>query len=142
MIQKWRCKNCHFQGETFQRSIPGKKKKDTIVDPNIHTSSVGIRYRWIFLAKSHVKKKSMDISTPNATEKEDVNYGCLICSAEGHSTGVYGNVETLMNHIFMEHAKTMSENMLLKTKCIVGREARADEEWDINFPWSEAASFI
>jgi hypothetical protein len=135
MIQRWRCKYCHFQGDAFQRTASGKKKKETIIDPNVYTSAVGIRYKWIFLAKCHVKKKNSGMGGQSAAQKGDMNYGCLICSLEGHVTGVYGNVETLMNHIFMEHAHSMPERMLAKTRCVVGREAKAEEEWDLNIPW-------
>ncbi|KAF2204990.1 hypothetical protein GQ43DRAFT_437421 [Delitschia confertaspora ATCC 74209] len=138
-IQKWQCKHCKFLGDIYHKQTPGKKKKEQIVNPNINISAVGIKYRWIFLAKCHVKKKT--IVPPGQTSKEDTNYGCLICSVEGQVTGVYGNVETLMNHIFMEHARTMSERTLMQAKCILGREARPEEEWDINVPKIDPSQF-
>ncbi|KAF2190978.1 hypothetical protein K469DRAFT_746440 [Zopfia rhizophila CBS 207.26] len=139
--QVWQCKHCHFTGETFQATVPGKKKKETVVDRSIRISSVGIRYKWIFLAKSHVKKKTMDSATTGikgSADKEECNYGCVICSVEGNVTGIYGNVETLFNHIFLEHVRSMSDKTVQKAKCIMGREAKAEEEWDINVPWMDA----
>ncbi|KAH7139366.1 hypothetical protein B0J11DRAFT_575280 [Dendryphion nanum] len=134
----WQCRHCNFQGETFTGPHPTKKgKKGTVVDPKVYVSSVGIHYKWIFLAKSHVKKKTMESgrnSLVKSEEKEDCNYGCVICSVEGTGTGIYGNVETLMNHIFMEHARNMSDKTLTKSKCIIGRTAGANEDWDINIP--------
>ena len=128
-ISIWQCKHCLFQGDTFG----GKgKKKNMTVDPNVHVSAVGIRYRWIFLAKSHAKKKSVATNT----EKGECSYGCMFCCAEGRGTGIYGNVQTLMNHIFLEHAKGITEDMKEKTRCVVGRTAGPQEQWDINIPFS------
>lgn len=142
----WQCKHCNFQGETFTGPHPVKKgKTETIVDPNIYTSAVGIRYKWIFLAKSHVKKKTMEMGRNNRVknnEKDDCNYGCVICSVEGNVTGIYGNVETLMNHIFLEHARgaTANPKTLSKSKCIIGRTATSTEDWDINIPSTDMLS--
>ena len=116
------------------------------MDPNIYTSAVGIKYRWLFLAKSHVKnrnhasaatrgpKPSKPVGVRPDDGDSDCNYGCVICSVEGNVTGIYGNAETLMNHIFMEHVRSMSEKTRLKSKCILGREARKEEDWDLNIP--------
>lgn len=138
--QIWQCKHCHFQGTTFTAPHPVKKNKtETVVDPNVYTSAVGIRYKWVFLAKSHVKKKTMESGRLQSIkeEKEECNYGCLICSVEGNVTGIYGNVETLMNHIFLEHTRTMSDRTLSKARCILGRSADKEEDWDINIPMTD-----
>jgi hypothetical protein len=124
----WECQHCNFWGKTFSAPHPTRRnKRDSIVDPNIHTSKSGIRYRWTFLAKSHARCKSSDISA------DECNYGCLICSVEGNVTGIYGNVDTLMYHI-LEHVADMTTKTMDKTKCVVGRTAGANEEWDINVP--------
>ncbi|KAJ4986072.1 SH3 domain-containing protein [Stagonosporopsis vannaccii] len=126
--EMWECKSCNFRGNTYSIAHPSKKNKtETIVDPNIHTSKSGIRYRWIFLAKSHVKKR-----TPDSTN-EECNYGCVVCSVELKVTSIFGNVDTLMFHLY-EHASDMSQMTMKQTKCIVGRTAGADEDWDINIP--------
>ncbi|KAF3007436.1 hypothetical protein E8E13_003642 [Curvularia kusanoi] len=124
----WECRSCNFRGNTYTITLPGKKaKKETIVDPNIHTSKSGIRYKWIFLAKSHVKKKTSDSAA------EECNYGCVICSVEGKVTSVFGNVDTLMYHL-LEHVSDMTQKSMQQTRCIVGRTAGANEDWDINVP--------
>jgi hypothetical protein len=124
----WECRSCNFRGNTYTVTLPGKKaKKETIVDPNIHTSKSGIRYKWIFLAKSHVKKKTPD------SAGEECNYGCVICSVELKVTSIFGNVDTLMYHL-LEHVSDMTQKTMLQTRCIVGRTAGADESWDINVP--------
>ncbi|KAF2865959.1 hypothetical protein BDV95DRAFT_612197 [Massariosphaeria phaeospora] len=146
--QIWACRHCHFTGETFSAAAPasastsasrkGKKDKDavvTVVDPNIYTSAVGIRYKWAFLAKSHVKLASLLITGGGGGEKDDaVNYGCVVCSVEGSVTGVYGTVETLMKHVFREHVQHggMDARTAEKVRCVVGRVAGVDEEWDLN----------
>lgn len=150
--QIWQCKHCCFEGPSYAIPHPTKKnKKEIVVDPNIHVAAVGIRYRWAFLAKSHVKKSNFASSNPNktphssrmGTEDGDVNYGCVICSVEGNVTGIYGNVETLMNHIFMEHVRpgSMSDATMLRSKLIMGRTAGAEEEWDVNVPMEDVLLF-
>jgi len=147
--QIWQCKHCCFEGASFSNPNPAKRnKKDVIVDPNIYTSAVGIRYRWLFLAKSHVKKKTFNSADPVkmatahkrqagaglALDDNECSFGCVICSVQGDVTGIYGNVETLMNHIYMEHVRPgdMTEQTLARSKFVWGRTAGADEEWDLN----------
>jgi len=140
----WECRCCSFKGTTFSAAHPTKSdKKITIVDPRIHTSPSGVRYKWIcklpttlqqhmlifdvVLAKAHVKKKSTDVSPES-------NYGCIICSLEDKVSSVYGGVDSLMNHIALSHA-SLSDSTRRKAKCIIGRTAGLDEYgWDINIP--------
>jgi hypothetical protein len=126
----WSCRSCTFSGEVFK--VPDSKTKGKtieIVDPRVKVSMSGIRYRWIFLAKSHVKKKAGDTHAKN----ED-SFGCVLCSAEGNVTGVYGGVETLMNHIALTHVGDMSETTRKKVNCVLGRVAGNAEGFDINVP--------
>jgi hypothetical protein len=136
--QVWQCKHCCFEGSSVTIAHPSKKnKKKTVVNPYIYKSSVGIRYRWIFLAKSHVRQVTPSKQPIRLGDKDsDCSFGCTICSAEKSVTSVFGNVETLMNHIFMEHARPgrMRSAVLKSTKCIFGRTAGADEDWDLNIP--------
>ncbi|KAK7727098.1 hypothetical protein SLS57_003132 [Botryosphaeria dothidea] len=67
----WQCKECSFEGPTFGA------KKPYLTDPNTYTYShpvgdahVTIKYKWIFLAKSHVKIKSSSLLRPMATEHD------------------------------------------------------------------------
>ncbi|KAF1842560.1 uncharacterized protein K460DRAFT_188236 [Cucurbitaria berberidis CBS 394.84] len=128
--QIWECTSCTFKGDTFTTPHPTKKSKtETVVDQRIYVSMAGIRYRWIFLAKSHVKKKAGD-----CFNSDEGNYGCVLCSVEGNVTGVYGGLETLMNHIALTHVADMSEQTRRKVNCILGRVAGPGEAWDINVP--------
>lgn len=127
--QIWECTACTFKGDTFTIPHPTKKNKsEIVVDQRIHISMSGIRYRWIFLAKSHVKKK------PGDSFSDESNYGCVLCCAEGNLTGVYGGIETLMNHIALTHVADMSDKTRKKVNCILGRVAGPGESWDLNVP--------
>lgn len=177
----WQCKECRFKGGVSvspgnqndrTAAPPGlrnrKKKKgrkeeeEPGIDNEVYTSAVGIRYRWIFLAKSHVRKKSLSldspaqkpssfyvgvqrqppsayyssaVSVPPSNANGTANFGCIFCSVEGRESGVYGNVETLMSHIFLEHAREMEEGARMEVRCVVGRVAEKGEEWDLNIPF-------
>ncbi|KAG9191912.1 hypothetical protein G6011_10646 [Alternaria panax] len=135
--QIWGCKSCTFTGDVFTAPHPTKKNKTVeIVDPRVKISMSGIRYRWIFLAKSHVRKKASDSSSNGD------NFGCVLCLAQDKVTGVYGGTETLMNHIALTHVADMSEQTRKKVNCILGRVAKADEEFDINVPINKKAELM
>ncbi|USP73652.1 hypothetical protein yc1106_00926 [Curvularia clavata] len=151
---QWSCRYCVFAGPVFKAPHPsGKKGKSIdIVDPRVKVSAAGVRYRWVFLAKSHVRKKIGGAPTTTATQVAaavggavgggDDNFGCVFCCLEDRVSGVYGGVETLMKHVLQVHGvKGMSEQVCRKAKCILGRVARTDEEFDVNIPFlgSEAA---
>jgi len=130
--QIFACKSCSFSGDVFKAPHPNKKGKTIdVVDPRIRTSKSGIRYRWIFLAKSHVKKK---IADPKVNSWSEDNFGCVICCIEGNVSSVYGGVETLMEHVAREHVADMSERTRGKVNCVLGRVASEAEDWDINVP--------
>jgi hypothetical protein len=82
----------------------------------------------VVLAKSHVKGKAVDSLVAES------KYGCIICSLEGTVSSVYSGVETLMKHIAVRHVADIREDTRVKAKCITGRTAGSEEEWDINIP--------
>jgi hypothetical protein len=131
----WECTACTFKGATFTAPHPTKKNKEiTVVDSRVYTSKSGIKYKWIFLAKSHVKKKAVD------SHMDESNYGCVFCSLQDEVSSVYGGVETLMNHIATVHvhgATKMSDGVCNKAKAVVGRNPAKDEEWDVWAPGGE-----
>ncbi|OAG08484.1 uncharacterized protein CC84DRAFT_1203846 [Paraphaeosphaeria sporulosa] len=143
--QVWQCRHCLFEGPS--RSVPHptkKNKKKAVLDTQIHMSATDIRYRWSFLAKSHVKKSSYSTAgRGSAGEEAECNFGCLICSVEGTVTGIYGGVETLMEHIANEHvyAGNMNHMTMVRSKVVVGRTACEEEEWDVNIPSQEGLLF-
>lgn len=118
----WKCKHCEF------RSKPTNQTRD--FPDTIFYNPCGIRYRWLFLAKSHSSAK-------NVTAKPDAyNYGCIFCAAEGRPSATYGSLDTLLiSHIATKHkVKNITPEVLSRTKCIVGRLAEKNEEWDVNIP--------
>jgi hypothetical protein len=112
--QVWQCKHCTFHGET-----PGGKSFDTRV---ITDEATEIRYRWMFLAKSHAKTK-------NSTS----SFGCVFCADLGMGTAMYGQIPTLMGHIATDH-REMTANMAEMSKCILGGGVHGDD-WDILIPF-------
>lgn len=72
-VYMWQCSKCNFQGPVTTVSVEGKrlgrKKEEKIFDPKVRISPVkgvdgqvgGVRYKWAFLAKCHVRlKKHVD----------------------------------------------------------------------------------
>ncbi|KAL6152099.1 hypothetical protein ACJBU6_08987 [Exserohilum turcicum] len=126
--QLWGCKCCSFTGDLLKAPHPTKKSKQIdVVDDRIKLSQSGIRYRWIFLAKSHVKKKSMDATGEGS-------FGCILCCFQDRVSEVYCGVEALMNHIALVHVGEMSEQVRRKANCILGVVAGSDDDFDINVP--------
>ncbi|KAE8826985.1 hypothetical protein PTNB73_07794 [Pyrenophora teres f. teres] len=130
--QVFACKHCAFAGDVRKSPHPVKRGRSIeLIDPRVRISKSGIRYRWIFLAKSHIKKTVVDPVMDCWTED---NFGCVFCCVEGAASGVYGGVDALMEHVARVHVADMSERTRQKTNCILGRLAGEDEDWDINFP--------
>jgi hypothetical protein len=47
---------------------------------------------------------------------------------------MFGNVQSLMNHLQMHRDRPPTGELLYRTRCIVGRIAGPEEDWDINLP--------
>jgi len=135
--------------------LPGvkKNKPDKTFDQKIRMSEGGIRYRWAFLAKSHVLCKTMQEGIRDGSFG---TFGCIFCCTEGKARGwhtssttvtiaatstspgtpIFGNVQSFMDHLQM-HRKEEGwpcPEMLGRAKCIVGRVAEVGEDFDINLP--------
>ncbi|KAJ9645865.1 hypothetical protein H2199_002908 [Coniosporium tulheliwenetii] len=123
-VSFWECRHCHFRGERY-------RTKPEMVDQTIYKTACGIRYRWLFLAKSHTRANSL---AQAGQRRGGPNYGCVFCCAEGRPTGVYGDVETLMNHIYPTHGRQMSADIQRRMKCVVGCVADSAGDWDLNIP--------
>lgn len=162
MVAFWRCEKCNFEGPIHNSVVTEGKKKgkpDRTFDPKVRVSlGGGVRYRWIFLAKCHVTVKS---TIEGNKDGSFGSYSCIFCCAEGHLRGwtstsngdaasttgsikststsggaaTYGNIESFLDHLEMHRKQDGWPNaeMLGRMKCVVGRVARPDEEWDVNF---------
>ena len=97
----------------------------------------GIKFRWPFLAKSHVPQKKR--ATP-----PDYSYLCQFCICSG-SDAMPMKLEVLFDHISSEHRGVLlDEGVLERTKCVNDRICGDEEVFDINL-WpldtSEHSSF-
>lgn len=163
MIQYWRCEKCNFEGPMHSSlATTGKKagKQEKTFDPKIRVSGEnGVRYRWTFLAKSHVQCKTM----PEGVR--DGSFGtfqCIFCVAEGERRGwlaggggpkgdgssvmsgtsgasrtsgaLFGNVSSFMEHLALHRRQAWwpCQEMCNRMKCVVGRVAEAGEDFDVN----------
>ncbi|KAI6876266.1 hypothetical protein KC343_g12086 [Hortaea werneckii] len=127
-VPHWKCKHCSFQARALNES--------TVVLPEqIFFAKSGVRYRWLFLARSHIPARD-----PRPTV-EEYGYGCIFCAAQGHETAVHEGLDALMNHLLSRHKTSMlTPEVLAKTKCIVGGTPDKVQEWDINLPAAKAHS--
>lgn len=125
----WQCSKCLFEG-----SVHGTAKRRGF-DIRVHTSH-GIRYRWAFLAKSHLKKKSYTSGSQYGEGQYDSQFGCIFCSVEGKKMPIFDNVDGLMAHIAQHQVMHHNSEVFFspKTRCIVGRTAADYEDFDINIP--------
>ncbi|KAF2665818.1 hypothetical protein BT63DRAFT_459395 [Microthyrium microscopicum] len=115
----WQCKQCSFSGVCVGSKKPYAFDPRVQVDPETH-----VRYKWMFLAKSHVKKWGGKWSNDS--------YGCVFCVDLGRKTGTFGDVKSLMAHISGEHTH-VKEDVARKNKLIVGPVGEG-QDWDINIP--------
>jgi hypothetical protein len=94
----WRCKHCTFEGDVY-----GAKKPYDVDQKVYQSGDSGVRYRWLFLAKSHTKRKavlpSMGASFLTGPKVEEKSYGCVFCVGEGRETKIFSNVESLCDHL-------------------------------------------
>ncbi|KIW99218.1 uncharacterized protein Z519_00881 [Cladophialophora bantiana CBS 173.52] len=142
------CSGCNYQVLVPLRSKLGGNAGETeeSFETTVRESRCGVRYKWAFLAKCHVRPS-------NATSMVQKNLGfrmfaCIFCCAMVSAMGVPGkfasggvpmfdSVDTFMEHLTVAHRDRGAwpkADTLTRMKCIVGRVARADEDWDINLP--------
>lgn len=124
--------------------------------PGGGVGTAGVRYKWAFLAKCHVPLKQV----PEG--KRDGSFGgfaCLFCTAEGNNRGwlggstggmdvmsirsgqsstntpVFGNLQSFMDHLQLHRKAEYWPGLEMqgRMKCVVGRVARRDEDFDVNF---------
>ena len=115
----WACgsSKCAFEGRSC------KVNKEWAFDDSIRVYH-GVRYRWVFLAKSHVML---------AKVKDRIyDYRCVFCVYQGQEAPVFRGAKVLMQHISQHRGEDLDEAILQKTKCISMREAADEEDFDIN----------
>jgi len=94
-------------------------------DQRIYTDdATGIRYRWMFLAKSHVARKQSSVAD-GASDR----FGCVFCVDEGRETAVFESAPALMGHISTDH-RNMGVEIAFRNKCVAG-DGMPAVEWEI-----------
>lgn len=115
----WACgsSKCAFEGRAC------KKDKEWAFDDAIRESH-GVRYRWTFLAKSHVALSKV---------KHGIyDYRCVFCVSQSHESLVFRNAKALMEHVSQHRGQHLDEEILRKANCINMRDAADEEDFDIN----------
>jgi len=152
----WRCSKCYYEGpmmiassssssstnggSSFGSRSKSKPKPTRTFDTRLRIHPpTGIRYRWSFLAKSHVATSRVLPGTDGSAG----TFGCIFCCAERRTAApMFGNLSSFMEHLAQEH-RTMSvdvvEALRERIRCVVGREAGREEDFDVNFPPPPAA---
>lgn len=129
-VPYWRCSKCMYEGP-----VRGHESRKTWkFDGQVRTdATTGIRYRWVFLAKSHVPAKRLECATDGSSGP----FGCIFCCAMHHGPApVLGNLASFMEHLVQQHREIRSgfEALLERTRCVVGRVAAISEDFDLNIP--------
>jgi hypothetical protein len=117
---RWQCRSCWFSGGVYGRAKQLKHDQRVFTD-----DATGIRYRWMFLAKSHVARKQSSVSD-NVSDR----FGCVFCVDAGRGTAVYESAPALMGHIAVEHRNVEGE-VAARNKCVAGEGVPAAVEWEI-----------
>ncbi|CAG8106792.1 unnamed protein product [Penicillium nalgiovense] len=130
--QSWlRCTKCAFEAPMAPKSSSHNPQFEESV--RTHKAS-GIRYRFEFLAKSHVPCKR-DPAAHFAPNNPRGTFCCVFCCAMAQgSTQVYGNLDIFMAHL-AEHHWTVEKgtlDVLPSLWCVVGRLAPDSEYFDVN----------
>ena len=115
----WACgsSKCAFEGPSC------KVNKEWVFDDTIRHYG-GVRYRWAFLAKSHV--------TLGKVKDRKYDYRCVFCVIQGQGSPVFRGAKVLMRHISQHRGEKFDEGILPKVKRITMREAADEEDFDIN----------
>lgn len=115
----WACgsSKCAFEG------CACKKGKEWGFDDSIRESH-GVRYRWLFLAKSHVALSK--------AKNGIYDYRCVFCVSQSQESTVFRNAKVLMEHVSHHRGQHLDEAILRKANCINTRVAAYEEDFDIN----------
>ncbi|GAD92856.1 predicted protein [Paecilomyces variotii No. 5] len=128
-IPFWRCSKCSYEGPM----AGGVTKSTRVYDSRVRIhQDTGIQYRWAFLAKSHVAMRKI----PTGTDGSVGIFGCIFCCAERKAPSEnFGNLSIFMHHLLQHrHVVPGMEALLDRTRCILGRVAHQEEDFDINIP--------
>ena len=111
-------------------AFAGQIPLDTIWDKVWTVEARGIKFRWPFLAKSHV--------TQSKVKDHQYAYQCMICVFQRNPSPVYFGTDTYLDHVQQHRGQPLGEVILYKAKCIADLAADDTEEFELNlFPLNE-----
>ncbi|MCJ1434544.1 hypothetical protein MMC27_003913 [Xylographa pallens] len=115
----WACPSskCAFTGSAHRRH------NDWVFDDRVRTLH-GVRFRWMFLAKSHVQQKRVKHGLHH--------YICVFCVMQNRESPVISKDDDLIKHISQHRGEQLGEAILHRTSCINDRLASDHDEFDIN----------
>ena len=127
----WSQSNVYFLSCANSKcAFAGQISLDSIWDKVWTVEAQGIRFRWSFLAKSHV--------TQSKVKNSQYAYQCMICAFQGDPSPVYLGTDTYLDHVQQHRGQPLGEVILYKAKCIADRAADDSEQFDLNLlPFSE-----
>jgi hypothetical protein len=94
----------------------------------------GIRFRWAFLAKSHVAQSKVERATHT--------YKCIFCSYSGIDGPCVQGEDAFLEHLAIHRNINYGDAMLNVTRCINDRYAHQSEDWDINLVPTETFAHV
>jgi len=117
----WGCRNskCVFESPAC------KIRKEFFFDDSV-CHFQGLKYRWAFLAKSHVALRR--------SKNKVYNYRCIFCVLQGNESSIITSIRSLLEHVVKHRGQPIDELILAKTLCINSRLAADEEYFDINLP--------
>lgn len=137
LVPKWKCVSCFFEmpmastdsHSNSQSQSRGNGSNDASFDQKVYTHAASkIRYRWSFLAKSHIARKTRN----NGDASRIGTFGCMFCCFENDRSALaFGSLDVFMNHLGAVHRGFVG-SLLGSTRCVVGRVAGVEENFDIN----------
>jgi len=104
-------------------SYMSQLKADTIWDRVWTDPELGIKWRWAFLAKSHVQQKQV--------KGQQFSYQCTFCTFINGKGAVFHGSRMYLKHV-ASHRGDIGEVLKYKAACINDHVCEDDEEFDIN----------
>ena len=124
--QYWACANPHCVFD-----IPARKMGRDWGFTNVVKILFGVKYRWTFLAKSH-------IPLPKSKNRE-FHFQCPFCVAQRQPAGPHRTMQAFMEHVSTHRGQEPESSISDKIVCIFGRVAQDHEVFDINLTPYEIA---
>ncbi|KAG8530996.1 uncharacterized protein KY384_004353 [Bacidia gigantensis] len=116
----WGCSNsmCSFEGYAV------KTGREWGFDETIREMA-GVRYRWRFLAKSH-------IVPDHRTRHRIYDYQCILCKAQGQETKIVTGERAFIEHVSTHRNERRNPFGMQLIVAEFGRVALEEEPWDVN----------